>query len=195
MILFQKKAIAKEFMNLSIDKFSKNKTPENISFFHSEFSPPLDSMSYWFLKRSINLYGEALIKTMAFKNGKTATTDNGAEAVQEFWANKKIRIDKTELNICDGSGLSPLNRTTTHAQVTILQYAKKQPWFGGYFHGFPEFNNMKLKSGTISRVKSFCGYHTSVDGKQYIVSFIVNNYNGPSSALVQKMYKILDLLK
>ena len=190
-----KRAINKELMNLSVDKFSKNKTPENINFFHSEFSPPLDSMSYWFMKRSINLYGEALVKTIAAKQGKTATTDNGAEIVQEFWANKKIGIDKTELNIYDGSGLSPLNRTTTHAQVTILQYAKKQPWFSGYFHGFPEFNNMKLKSGTISRVKSFCGYHTSTAGNQYIVSFIVNNYNGSSSALVQKMYKVLDMLK
>ena len=95
----------------------------------------------------------------------------------------------------DGSGLSPLNRTTTHAQVTVLQYARKQAWFESYFNGFPEFNGMKLKSGTISRVKSFCGYHTSKEGKQYIVSFIVNNYNGPSSSLVQKMYKVLDLLK
>ncbi|RYG41555.1 MAG: D-alanyl-D-alanine carboxypeptidase/D-alanyl-D-alanine-endopeptidase, partial [Chitinophagaceae bacterium] len=54
---------------------------------------------------------------------------------------------------------------------------------------------MKLKSGTISRVKSFSGYHTSKDGKQYIVCFIVNNFNGSSSSLVQKMYKVLDVLK
>ena len=108
---------------------------------------------------------------------------------------ENIGIDKSELNMYDGSGLSPLNRTTTHAQVTVLQYARKQAWFESYFNGFPEFNGMKLKSGTISRVKSFCGYHASKEGKQYIVSFIVNNYNGPSSSLVQKMYKVLDLLK
>jgi D-alanyl-D-alanine carboxypeptidase/D-alanyl-D-alanine-endopeptidase (penicillin-binding protein 4) len=190
-----RRAITKEFMNLTVDKFSKNTTPSNISFFHTETSPPLDSISYWFLKRSINLYGEALVKTMAVKEGKTATSDNGAEIIQNFWAGKKIGVDKTELNMYDGSGLSPLNRTTTHAQVAILQYAKKQTWFAGYFNGFPEFNSMKLKSGTISRVKGFCGYHTSKTGKQYIISFIVNNYNGGSSALVQKMYKVLDILK
>ena len=190
-----KRAITKESTNLVVDKFSKNKKPENISVFHTEVSPPLDSISYWFLKRSINLYGEALAKTIASKKGKTATSDNGADEMQSYWGLKGIGIDKSELNMADGSGLSPQNRVTTHAQVHILQYAQKQPWFTGYYHGLPEYNGMKLKSGTINRVKSFSGYHTAKDGKQYILSFIVNNYNGSASSLVQKMYRVLDILK
>lgn len=190
-----RRAITKEFMNLTTDKYSKIAPPENIQFFHTETSPPLDSISYWFLKRSINLYGEALAKTIAAKNDMTATTENGVKLIRNFWKDKNIGIDITELNMEDGSGLSPLNRTTTHAQVHILQYAKKQPWFESYYNGFPEFNGMKLKSGTISAVKSFAGYHTSKTGKQYIISFIVNNYNGSSSSLVQKMFKVLDVLK
>ncbi len=190
-----KRAMTKEPVILTIDKFSGNKLPENVTVLHTEVSPTLDSISYWFLKRSINLYGEALAKTIASKRGKTATSDNGAEEMQDYWSKKGLGIDRSELNIVDGSGLSPLNRTTTHAQVAILQYAQKQPWFAGYFHGFPEFNGMKLKSGTISRVKSFSGYHTSRQGKQYIISFIVNNYNGSSASLVQKMYKVLNVLK
>jgi D-alanyl-D-alanine carboxypeptidase/D-alanyl-D-alanine-endopeptidase (penicillin-binding protein 4) len=54
---------------------------------------------------------------------------------------------------------------------------------------------MKMKSGSIIDVKSFCGYHTAGDGTQYIFSFIVNNYNGTSSGVVKKMYKVLDNLK
>lgn len=190
-----KRGIQHNSENLTIDKFSTIKAPNNTTVFHAEVSPPLDSIVYWFLKRSINLYGEALAKTIAIKKGKTAASDNGAEEMQDWWSKKGIGIDKSELNIVDGSGLSPLNRTTTHAQVTILNYAKSQPWFGGYYFAFPEFNGMKLKSGTISRVKSFAGYHTAKDGKQYILSFIVNNYNGSSLSLVQKMYKVLDVLK
>lgn len=189
------RAITKEMMNLTVDKFAKTKMAENVTVFHSEVSPPLDSIVYWFLKRSINLYGEALAKTIAAEQNQTATTGNGADEIQAYWSKKGLGIDQSELNVYDGSGLSPLNRTTTHAQATILHYAKKQPWFAGYYHGFPEYNEMKLKSGTISGVKSFSGYHISKDGKQYIVSFIVNNYNGSSSSLVQKMYKVLDVLK
>ena len=112
---------------------------------------------------------------------------------QEFWKDKGI--PQTELNLVDGSGLSPLNRVTTHAQVTVLLYARKQPWFTGYQNAFPEYNGMKMKSGTISGVKGFCGYQTSSDGKEYVFSFLVNNYNGSSSLLIQKMYKVLDNLQ
>ena len=54
---------------------------------------------------------------------------------------------------------------------------------------------MTMKSGTISDVKGFCGYHKAKDGKEYIFSFLVNNYSGKSSQLVGKMYKVLDELK
>jgi D-alanyl-D-alanine carboxypeptidase/D-alanyl-D-alanine-endopeptidase (penicillin-binding protein 4) len=54
---------------------------------------------------------------------------------------------------------------------------------------------MKMKSGTINGVKSFCGYQKSESGAEYIFSFLVNNYNGLSSAVVRKMYKVLDELK
>jgi serine-type D-Ala-D-Ala carboxypeptidase/endopeptidase (penicillin-binding protein 4) len=76
-----------------------------------------------------------------------------------------------------------------------LKYAKKQSWFQYYYAAFPEYNNMKIKSGTIKDVKGFCGYHTAKDGKSYIFSFLVNNYNGPSGALVNKMYTVLNVLK
>ncbi|HVG41685.1 MAG TPA: D-alanyl-D-alanine carboxypeptidase, partial [Chitinophagaceae bacterium] len=166
---------------------------KNRKVIHTEVSPPLDSIIYWFLKKSINLYGEALIKTIAYQKEGKGSTDIGIESVKELW--KERGIAKTELNIVDGSGLSPLNRVTTHAQVLILQYAKKQPWFTSFYYGLPEYNGMKLKSGTISGVKGFAGFHTSKNGEEYIISFLVNNYNGSASAVVQKMYKVLDVLK
>jgi D-alanyl-D-alanine carboxypeptidase/D-alanyl-D-alanine-endopeptidase (penicillin-binding protein 4) len=76
-----------------------------------------------------------------------------------------------------------------------LKYAKQQSWFPYFFKALPEYNNMKMKSGSISDVKGYCGYHTSSDGTQYIFSFLVNNYNGLSSDVVKKMYKVLDSLK
>jgi len=159
----------------------------------THYSPSLDSMIYWFLKKSINLYGEALVKTISFHKTGFGETDKGVTIVKNFWKEKGIA--PTELNMVDGSGLSPLNRITTHAQVMVLKYATTQPWFNGYFNAFPEYNGMKMKSGTINGVKGFCGYQKSKDGNEYIFSFLVNNYNGPSSAVVQKMYKVLDELK
>jgi len=161
--------------------------------FYTHYSPSLDSIIYWLLKKSINLYGEALLKTMAFEKKGFGATDTGVNVVKDFW--KQKGIDPDELNIYDGSGLSPMNRVTTHAQVEILKYARKQSWFRYFYEALPEYNGMKLKSGTIGDVKAFCGYHTSKDGKNYIISFIVNNYSGSSSTLVNKMYRVLDVLK
>ncbi|MEJ7912551.1 MAG: D-alanyl-D-alanine carboxypeptidase/D-alanyl-D-alanine-endopeptidase [Chitinophagaceae bacterium] len=166
---------------------------EGETIIHTEISPPLDSIIYWFNKKSINLYGEALIKTIGFEQARRGSTAVGVDQIKAFW---KIRgLEPGELNIVDGSGLSPLNRVTTRAQVRILQYAQKQAWFNSFYHSLPEYNGMKLKSGTISGVKGFCGYHTAQDGKRYVLSFIVNNYSGSASALVQKMYALLNLLK
>ena len=160
---------------------------------YSELSPSLDSIIYWFNKKSINLYGEALIKTFAYEKNGFGSTDSGVVIVKKFW--KEKGMDESEINIVDGSGLSPLNRVTTHAQVLILQYARTKDWFPYFFTSLPEYNGMKIKSGTIRGVKAFCGYHKAKNGKEYIFSFLVNNYNGSSSSLVNKMYKVLDILK
>lgn len=160
---------------------------------YTHYSPTLDSILYWFLKKSINLYGEALIKTFAYEKQGFGSTDSGTAIVKKFW--KEKGLDEDELNIYDGSGLSPLNRIATHAQVEVLKYAKTKDWFPYFYNALPEYNGMKMKSGTISDVKGFCGYHKSKDGKEYIFSFLVNNYSGKTSGVVNKMYKVLDELK
>jgi D-alanyl-D-alanine carboxypeptidase/D-alanyl-D-alanine-endopeptidase (penicillin-binding protein 4) len=134
-----------------------------------------------------------LVKTIAFQTNKIGSTAAGVQVIQNFWKEKGIA--GTELNFLDGSGLSPLNRVTTHAQVMVLEYAGRQSWFSSFYLSLPEFNDMKMKSGTIMGVKGFCGYHTSKEGRKYIFSFLVNNYNGSSSAIVNKMYKVLNELK
>jgi D-alanyl-D-alanine carboxypeptidase/D-alanyl-D-alanine-endopeptidase (penicillin-binding protein 4) len=161
--------------------------------FHTEISPSLDSIIYWFNKRSINLYGEALIKTFSYQTNGYGLTDSGIVILKNFW--KEKGLDEDELNIYDGSGLSPLNRVTTHAQVEILKYARSRDWFQRFYNSLPDYNNMRIKSGTINNVKGFCGYHTAKNGEEYIFSFLVNNYNGKASHLVNKMYKVLDMLK
>lgn len=170
-----------------------NKEAKDVQWFYTNSSPELSKIIYWFLRKSINLYGEALLRTVGLNRKGMATTDNGIAAIQEHWKTRGVDVD--ELHLYDGSGLSPQNRITTRAQVTILKYAREQSWFADYYEGFPLYNDMKMKSGTINRVKGFSGYQKSRDGKEYIFSFLVNNYNGSQLALVRKMYKVLDELK
>ena len=157
-------------------------------------SPSLDSINYWFMRKSINLYGEALVKAIAFaEQPNEAETNKGMDIIRNFWSEQGI--EKSAINIIDGSGLSPQNRVTTHALVQVLQFAKTRPWYRSFYHSLPEFNGMKIKSGTIGGSKAFAGYHTSSGGKEYVFAIIVNNFDGSSGAMVKKMYKVLDVLK
>lgn len=156
-------------------------------------SPPLDSINYWFLRRSINLYGEALVKTLAYEKEGYGSTEKGVEVVRNFW--QQQGIDNAAIHIQDGSGLSPQNRVTTGALVQVLQYAKTRPWYASFYNCLPEYNGMKMKSGSIGGARAFAGYHTAKDGKSYTYAIIVNNYDGSSGEAVKKMYKVLDLLK
>ncbi len=166
---------------------------DNAEQLHKIVSPPLTSIIYWFNRKSINLYGEALIKTIAYRKYGVGSTDSGVAILRKFWKGKGI--GENELNIYDGSGLSPLNRVTTHAQVEVLKYARNREWYPSFYESLPDYNDMKMKSGTISDVKGFCGYHRAKDGKEYIFSFLVNNYSGKASGIVAKMYKVLNELK
>lgn len=154
-------------------------------------SPNLSEMTYWFLKKSINLYGESLLKTIAIKSGKAGTTSKGAETEINFWADKGV--DRTSLNIIDGSGLSPGDRITTSAMANILFQIQKENWFGDYYKALPEYNGMKIKSGTINDVSAFAGYHTDAAGNKYIMVININNYSG--SGINKKLFKVLDELK
>jgi len=176
-----------------IEDYAPKTLSATITNLITHYSPTLDSIIYWLNKKSINLYAEALIKTFAYEKVGFSSTDSGVAIVRKFWKDKGL--DENELNIYDGSGLSPLNRVTAHAQVEILKYAKTKDWFQYFYNALPEYNGMKMKSGTISDVKGFCGYHKAKDGKEYIFSFLVNNYSGKTSGVVNKMYKVLDVLK
>ena len=160
---------------------------------HTIISPSLDSINYWFLKKSVNLFGEAFVKTIAFKKTGIGSTDSGVAIIKNFW--HKNGIDKASINIIDGSGLSPANRVTTNALVKIMQYAKDKPWFASFYNALPSINGIKMKDGYIGGVRSYTGYIKSKSGNEYTFSFIVNNFDGNPAIVREKMWKILDLLK
>lgn len=160
---------------------------------HTYLSPPLDSIMYWFLKKSINLYGEALVKTIGLEKQGVASTTKGLETIKYFWSQRGI--EKAAINIIDGSGLSPQNRVTTGALVTVMQYAGSKPWFNSFYHSLPEINGIKMKSGSIGGARSYTGFIKSKYGTEYTFAFIVNNYDGSANETVKKMWRVLDVMK
>ena len=155
-------------------------------------SPPLSRIIYWLNQKSVNLYAEQLLKTIAWKQGRKPTTVNGVEEIQKFW--KARGIDPNTINTYDGSGLSPGDRVTTNTMAKILQSAKKESWFADFYESLPVYNNMKMKSGSINNVLCYAGFQTR-NGRELCFSIMVNNFNGSSRGIKEKMFRVLDVLK
>jgi D-alanyl-D-alanine carboxypeptidase/D-alanyl-D-alanine-endopeptidase (penicillin-binding protein 4) len=170
---------------------ANNKSASRLLMTH--LSPSLDSINYWFLQKSINLYGEALVKTIAYEKTGFGATDTGIIIIKDLWA--RNGIEKSELHMVDGCGLSPANRITTNALVTVMQFAKKQNWYSAFYNALPEQNGLKMKSGYIGGVRSYTGYIKSKTGTEYSFSFIINNFDGNPGTVREKMWKLLDILK
>lgn len=165
--------------------------PKNTVIFEHK-SPTLDKIVYWFMRKSVNLYGETFIKTLGKEKKNQGSFDAGISYLKKFW--KEKGINPAMINFADGSGLSPQNYVSARAEVQALLWSRKQPWFNEFFEGFPtQANGMKMKSGTMKNTKSFAGYHTSKDGKKYVFAIIINNYQ--SSNLSDALYKVLNVLK
>jgi serine-type D-Ala-D-Ala carboxypeptidase/endopeptidase (penicillin-binding protein 4) len=151
-------------------------------------SPPLTEIVYHLNQKSINLYAEQLLRTLAITKGKNATFGEGIKVLQNYW--EEANISPSALHIYDGSGLSPANRVSTVAMATVLYKAQNRPWFNAFYASLPSHNNMVIKSGLIADVLAYTGYHN-----QYCFAVMVNNYSGSEGAMRQRLFNLLDVLK
>ena len=157
-------------------------------------SPLLKDIIYWFNQKSVNLYGEAMLKSFGIISHNESTTQKAVSLLGKYWE-QKLRIPNSELNIQDGSGLSPQNRVTTLAMAKIMHYAQSRPWFTDFQKSLPEINGITMKSGTIGGVLGYTGFHHHKTGTPVTFSLLVNNYTGSTSAMRQEMFKLLNSLK
>lgn len=185
-ILSTKPATTSRRMNLD-----QNTVPLSVKNLLTIQSVALPEIIYWLNKKSVNLYAENLLRTLAWKASKETSTSRGAQEMISYWSSKGI--DKAALNILDGSGLSPANRVTSAAMAQILFLAQKESWFPEFYKSLPINNNMNLKSGTIKDVSAFAGYYQAPNGARYVIVININNYSG--SGINKKLFKVLDSLK
>ncbi|NGM62600.1 D-alanyl-D-alanine carboxypeptidase/D-alanyl-D-alanine-endopeptidase [Sphingobacterium sp. SGG-5] len=161
---------------------------------HIHISPKLSDIIYPFNHKSINLYGEALLKSIAQMTGQKTNTADGVEYLKKYWT-QRLGLAEAEINVIDGSGLSPQNFVTAEAMAKIMQYARSRPWYTSFQRSLPTINQMTMKSGTIRGTLGYTGYQTSKSGKQYTFALLLYNYSGSATAMRQKMFTVLNNLK
>jgi D-alanyl-D-alanine carboxypeptidase/D-alanyl-D-alanine-endopeptidase (penicillin-binding protein 4) len=169
-------------------------------------SPPLSEIIKVLNHESINLYAEHLIKVLGKKYLNSGSTHSGVEVVKDFLRDNGIAQEG--LFIEDGSGLSPANAINSKGLVSFLLYMRKKgKYFPEYYKSIPEagkegtLNNyfrdpvfksgIRVKSGSMTRVRSYAGYFTTKSEQNIVFAIIVNNYSGPSRHIVTGIENII----
>lgn len=170
-------------------------------------SPPLSKIVQRTNEKSVNLYAEALLKTMAKVKKSVGTTEKGVEVVKEFWEERGMDMEGFFME--DGSGLSPRNGVTSYQLSQIMRKIAKDKSIFEHFYpslaiggrtGTARFmfkkskaaGNVRLKSGSMRRVRAYTGYAKTKSGKLVSFTIIANNFMGESRLIRTKMEKIME---
>ncbi|WP_440998611.1 D-alanyl-D-alanine carboxypeptidase/D-alanyl-D-alanine endopeptidase [Fodinibius sp. SL11] len=170
-------------------------------------SVPFDSMLTQVNKESDNFYSEMLLKTAAAEHyDATGSTELGISLVKDFA--KSMKIDTTDLEIQDASGMSAGTMVRISDLNRFLVEMRSHPYFGIYKKSLPvagqdgslksRFLNSPLKgkllgkTGYVSGVRSLSGYMQSISGKPLIFSVVTNNYTQKTSYIDTVQEQILE---
>jgi D-alanyl-D-alanine carboxypeptidase/D-alanyl-D-alanine-endopeptidase (penicillin-binding protein 4) len=174
--------------------------------FYTHYSPPLVEIAQRANYESINLYCESLIRVLGAQRSESNTLKEGVNVIKDYWKNKGLNTDGWFL--MDGSGLSSRNGITALQMAKILQLgATERESFKAFYGTLPvggksgtvqslfqntaAAGNIRLKSGSIERVRAYTGYARTKDGRMLAFSFLVNNYTGSGRTLRNKMEQVM----
>jgi len=176
--------------------------------FYEFNSPTLKEIALHTNQSSLNLYAECMLKMMGYKVKRQGATKAGIEVVKDYWKNKGM--DLSGFFIYDGSGLSDANAVTANQFTSLLSLMMKGKAFNSFYNSLPTVgvsgtvsrlckgtkaeNNIRAKSGTITKVSCYCGYVTTTKGDLLSFSMMVNNYEGKASPINKKLERLMVLM-
>lgn len=160
-------------------------------------------------EKSVNLYAEALLKAMGKRKKGEGSTEKGVEAVKDFWTQRGMDMEGFFME--DGSGLSPRNGVTSYQLTQIMRKSAKDKGIykhfynslalGGrtgtaryMFRGSKAAGRVRLKSGSMRRVRAYTGYVNTRSGKLVAFTIIANNFMGESKDIRKKMEKVIEAI-
>lgn len=177
-----KKAIATKHILLINDSIVTKK--HNSKRLYTHHSPRRDEILRSLMVRSDNLFAESLLLAIA-PNG------DGTDSVKNILQNHGI--DCELITLCDGSGLSRVDRLSPFFISQVYEYMYSSPYINEYVATFPKSGRdgtlkyflantrlqgkLALKTGSMGGVQCYGGYKLGRDGiPTHSVVIMVNNF-------------------
>jgi D-alanyl-D-alanine carboxypeptidase/D-alanyl-D-alanine-endopeptidase (penicillin-binding protein 4) len=168
-------------------------------------SPPLADIISVTNHESVNLFAEHLLKHLAFQRYGTGATKEGCKFTEQFW--KEKGIDLHGFFMSDGSGLSRFNALTATQLISILNYMKtKSHYTSDFYQSLPTPGSgtlatfseekfpgdcLRAKSGSMTRVRCYAGYLTTISGRQFSFAVMLNNFTCSQTEAIKKIEEML----
>ncbi len=164
-------------------------------------SPPLSDIIGRTNLNSLNLYAEALVRTLP----TVADERMPGERLLSWLTAKGLTTAGCQLE--DGSGLSPRNFITPRllTDLLVLQ-AGNRTWretipvagrtgsLRYQLRGTEAEGRLRAKSGSINAVRCYAGYAERVDGRELAFAIMVNNYTAEGNDLRDRLYELMTAL-
>ncbi len=203
------KHLASSGIFVSGDVSIEKTNPQNFTQITALESPSLAEIVKILNKESVNLFAEHLVKQIAAELTGIGDREAGLNIISEFWKDKGLDIN--QLFMEDGSGLSHFNAVSPENIVKVLRYMIKQsPHSKDFFNSLPSagegtllyFNNsffsensLKVKSGSMTRVRCYSGYLQLNSGNWVAFSIMVNHFSGSHVKIIREIESLLHELK
>jgi serine-type D-Ala-D-Ala carboxypeptidase/endopeptidase (penicillin-binding protein 4) len=189
---------------VKVEKIDSSFVPLKLVLTH--YSPTLSEIVRKINVHSMNLFAEHLCKQLGLYNSKTGNTTAGCAATEQYWSK---RLNQTSpFFAADGSGLSRANALSAQTICEILAHMKTRtngrtfseslPLAGvegtmaNYFTQSVVKGKIRVKSGSMTRVRSLAGYMTTAKGTELCFAIIVNNFTGAPSATIIEMERLVE---
>ncbi|WP_321299611.1 D-alanyl-D-alanine carboxypeptidase/D-alanyl-D-alanine-endopeptidase [Marinifilum fragile] len=186
-----------------LNQKSKHKTNRKELF--EILSPKVKDIVYWTNQKSVNLFADQLLFEIGQKQNEQADWETGVRTINEFWSTKSIETKYQ--NLLDGSGLSHFNAISAEFFSQILTFMYHSNNYDAFFSSLPVAgksgtlkyfgkdsdiaNNWMAKTGSMTGVRTYCGYLKNSKGKPYIVCILINNHHCSSKELNNKLLNLL----
>lgn len=187
-------------------------TPTVRKTFFTWRSPTLAKIVERTNQESNNLYCETILRTLPLQAYGEGSNDSGTVMIKRFW--ESYGINTEGFFIQDGSGLSPRNGITPLQIASMLRaISLDKEWFTPFMQSLPvsgltgtmksmfrkypfAIGKIRAKSGTITRVRAYSGYATTLDGRLIVFSVLLNNFTCSQTQIRLRLEQFMaDLVK
>ncbi len=183
--------------------------PQDFQCIYIQESPVLSEIITVLNSESVNLFAEHMVRQIAVETDGKGDLEAGLKSIAAFLQKRDLYAGQIVME--DGSGLSHFNLITPRFMTRFLTYMANDsprkaaflnslptPGQGTLVHFSPEKfpgDVLRIKSGSMTRVRCYSGYLKTDQGHLLAFSFMFNHYTGKAPALIQVVERALFHLK